>query len=211
MSHNLDLKALERRAFRSTFQDGLWDIWLGLVFLMFAIGPLLEGAGVSEKATMVLWIGVDVIAFLILWMGKKYVTTPRLGLVRFGLQRRTRLKKFRLALLVSGLAVLLATLAINSGEKPSQAVVLGAFAAIIIIVFGLMAYFMDFDRLYLYAVALALSLPVGEVLQEHAGLPDAGYTYFVTAGLIIMVGIAHLARFLRDYPLPVQETQNGTP
>jgi hypothetical protein len=62
-----------------------------------------------------------------------------------------------------------------------------------------------------YAVLFALSLPVGEVLREHAGLPDAAYTYFVTAGLVIVIGIAQLARFLRDYPLPAQEAQNGTP
>jgi hypothetical protein len=211
MSQRLDLKALERRAFRSTFQDGLWDIWLGLVFLMFAVSPLLEEAGVSRTTTMILWIGVDVVAFLILWLGKKYVTIPRLGLVRFGLQRQAKLRRLRLVLAVSGLVVLIATLALNAGEKPGEAVVLGAFAAIIIAVFGLMAYSMDFDRLYVYAVALALSLPVGEVLREHAGLPDAGYAYFVTAGLIIAIGIIHFTRFLRDYPLPAQEAQNGTP
>jgi hypothetical protein len=211
MSQHLDLKALERRAFRSTFQDGLWDIWLGLVFLMFAVSPLLEEAGVSRTTTMILWIGVDVVAFLILWLGKKYVTIPRLGLVRFGLQRQAKLRRLRLVLAVSGLVVLIATLALNAGEKPGEAVVLGAFAAIIIAVFGLMAYSMDFDRLYVYAVSLALSLPVGEVLREHAGLPDAGYAYFVTAGLIIAIGIIHFTRFLRDYPLPAQEAQNGTP
>jgi hypothetical protein len=161
MSHNLDLKTLERRAFRSTFQDGLWDIWLGLVFLMFAIGPLLEEAGVSYTATMIIWLGSNVVAFLFLWVGKKHITTPRLGLVRFGLQRKAKLKKTRLVLVISVLVGLLAWLAVSSGAKPGMAVVLGAFAANIIIVFGLMAYFMDFDRLYVCVCGAVCAVAAG--------------------------------------------------
>ena len=31
MSETLDLKAIERKAFRATHQDGLWDIYIGWV------------------------------------------------------------------------------------------------------------------------------------------------------------------------------------
>jgi len=36
MTDNLDLKELEKKAWRSTFQDGLWDIYFGL--LIFGMG-----------------------------------------------------------------------------------------------------------------------------------------------------------------------------
>ena len=35
MSTQLNLKEIERKAFRSTYQDGLWDIHLGLIFVRF--------------------------------------------------------------------------------------------------------------------------------------------------------------------------------
>ena len=39
MSQEVDLKEAERKVFRSTFQDGLVEIMLGSVVLMFAIAP----------------------------------------------------------------------------------------------------------------------------------------------------------------------------
>ena len=37
MSQEIDLKQIERKAFRSTYQDGLWDIYIGLVVIFMAL------------------------------------------------------------------------------------------------------------------------------------------------------------------------------
>ena len=42
MSQRISLKELEGNLFRSAFQDGLLDIFLGSVILMSAIAPLLS-------------------------------------------------------------------------------------------------------------------------------------------------------------------------
>ena len=51
MSETLDLKALEARAYRSFFADGLWDIFLGLTLLAFGVGAAVSRAGLEYLQT----------------------------------------------------------------------------------------------------------------------------------------------------------------
>ena len=48
MNTTESLKKLERRAYRSTFEDGVYDIQFGLLFLVFAWIAVLEALGVSR-------------------------------------------------------------------------------------------------------------------------------------------------------------------
>ena len=66
MSQEVDLKEAERKVFRSTFQDGLVEIMLGCIVLMFAIGPFLSpylGDFWSSAVFLPFWAGV----FCLLW------------------------------------------------------------------------------------------------------------------------------------------------
>ncbi|MFC1935998.1 hypothetical protein ACFLX9_04540, partial [Chloroflexota bacterium] len=42
MSQRISLKEAERRAFTKAFQDGLWDILIGCIVLLWAIAPFLS-------------------------------------------------------------------------------------------------------------------------------------------------------------------------
>ncbi len=210
MQTHYDLKEIERRAFRATFQDGLWDIYLGIVFTAFGIGPILRsGLGLSEDSTMIVHIGLLIIAMLILLAGKKLITRPRLGHVKFGQQRQRKLSKVRIVLalsVISGLIVF-AALAGDSLEMTGLSIV---FAANILLVLGAMAHFLDYDRLFVYAVLWAASFPVGLLLEKHTGLHDAPSVFVATGGLAIVVGSVLLVRFLRTYtPAPTEEPTNG--
>ena len=44
MSQKISLREAERKAFRSRYNDGLWDILLGCFFLMFVIAPYLSAS-----------------------------------------------------------------------------------------------------------------------------------------------------------------------
>jgi hypothetical protein len=203
MSQPLSLKEAERKAFKSTFQDGLWDIYLSLIFMGFAFGAFLDTLGVSEAGTMIIWMSYVLLAFLLMWIGKRFVTVLRIGLVKFGPTRKARLMKIRTVLLASVVLGLIVWIAFALGsDNLSAGLMLGIFALNILVVFGLMAYFMDFERLYIYAVLYALSKPVGELLAEYAGLPNPTYTFLVTGGASVIVGIVLFVRFLRDYPVP---------
>ena len=76
----LNLKQIEKKAYRSIYNDGLYDISWGLLLLGFGLSPLLKDVGFPKPFDLFL---MPLAALLILFLGKKYLTVPRLGIVRF--------------------------------------------------------------------------------------------------------------------------------
>ena len=93
MSRDINLKELERKAWRSVFQDGLWDIYLGLLLMALAIYALLSKTKLPEAQQMVIYIGLMAASMLVLWAGKRFITLPRMGRVKFGPRGKTRRRK----------------------------------------------------------------------------------------------------------------------
>jgi hypothetical protein len=90
MNNLFDLKRLEKKAFRATHQDGLWDIQMGGIVMSMAVLAYLETSDafpLLQFSIFLLGLGAS---FLIFWAGKKYVTIPRLGQVKFGPHRQRR-------------------------------------------------------------------------------------------------------------------------
>ncbi len=73
---NINLKEIERKAYRSTFQDGLWDIFLGLAFLNFPILALLSRA-MSENASMIGDLAFWLVAVVVFQLAKRHITVLR--------------------------------------------------------------------------------------------------------------------------------------
>ena len=48
MAEEIDLKELEKKVYRSTFQDGIWDIFVGMIFLAFSFIPITGQLGLPE-------------------------------------------------------------------------------------------------------------------------------------------------------------------
>ena len=211
MSENINLKELERKAFRSTFQDGLWDMFLGFLLLNMGGGTLLGGSEMSILSSMVvltLFAGLVLLGF---WAGKKCITTPRMGSVEFGAQRKSKLKKVRLVLFMSVLlGALMAVWGVGAivdgvpyviARVPLPAYV---WAAQCVVVFGLAAYFMDVTRFYLYGVLYALPFPLGIVLAENTSLSGSvsmALTFGLAGGTMVLAGLVLFFRFVRRYPV----------
>ena len=87
MSQTADLKTIEQDAFRATYQDGLYDICYGIFLLAWALVPILTDTGISIHLAALPFLAIPAIILLV---GKKYITAPRLGSARFGKQRLTR-------------------------------------------------------------------------------------------------------------------------
>ena len=83
MVKDINLKEIERKAFRSTFQDGLWDILLGLVFFIPAVNGLLVN---NDYILIPLYIA----SILLFVTAKKQITIPRIGLVKFSEKRKKK-------------------------------------------------------------------------------------------------------------------------
>jgi hypothetical protein len=221
MSQNVSLKALERKAWTSYFQDGLWDIFLGLLLVSSAVNTWLSDTGVPSSTRIPTYIGIMVVGGLVLWAGKRFITVPRLGRVKFGPKRKAKLNWLRVVLFLSVLviaALFLAGLGVKNNwlQRPEWGLIgrTSIASAIVtlnfLVVFSLMAYFMEFKRLYLYGVLFALQEVVGVGLRELADV-DIGFFIgsAVAAVIVLFIGMVVLVRFLRQYPLPAVEASDG--
>jgi hypothetical protein len=209
----MNLKKLERKAWRSVFQDGLWDIYLGLILLGMAIGALLSDVGIAtEKKSMLVYVGVLVLAMLALWAGKRFITLPRMGHARFSPQRQARRKKVKLILAISALVgVLLFVFTWTALRLDwSQGLSLRFIGPAVwimnsLVLFSLGAYFLDYERLVLIGVMYAVSVPFDLLLTKLTGLDLTFVAFGAPAAVILVIGLVILMRFLRNYPIPVKE------
>jgi hypothetical protein len=216
MSERINLKELERRAYRSFFKDGIWDICFGIILLALGVGGAIARLGITWGYIIpdlhVITLSLYVVSMAVLVVGKKYITVPRLGAVRFGPARRARLSVSVLILAGSALLGLVVFLVFARDSIPAgwlSARVLGLLAFMVncLVVFGLLAYFLDFRRLYGYAVLWALAFPASEVVTTHTALSPASaflLTVGAFAGVMLVTGIVLLIRFLRDYPIATE-------
>jgi len=214
MSHTIDLKELERKAYRSFFEDGIWDVYLGLMLLAMGGGPALLALGASLVWAAIVPLTVVLLGMLAFFGGKRYLTVPRLGAVQFGPARTLRRKKTSLVLacsVVVGIALLAlsATRSLPSLGLAGVPTVAIIFAANCVIVFSLGAYYLDFGRLYVYGLLYALAFPFAVVLAESWGAAAGFLTaYLLSAAPMLLVGVSLFIRFLRQYPIAAQPPPN---
>jgi len=202
-----DIKKMEKKAWMSTFQDGLWDIYFGLIIMGLGL-PWLGGFfGLPETVGMLVfvftWDGGAIIIFL---LGKKYITQPRMGFVKFGQIRKKR-NKFLALFLAMMVAFTVITLIFTIAGLfqvylPGFLVMLLIGLLFITLPFSLIAYFMQLKRLYLYAILGGLGFFISELLSPFFGAPYQDIIPFGGTGLVItIIGLTIFFRFLRKYSI----------
>jgi hypothetical protein len=216
MSTSLNLKEIERKAFRSTYQDGLWDMYFGLIVVGMAIF-IHRPAGGYGPLNILLMVLAFSLAYGLFRAGKKYITLPRMGQVRFGAVRKR--KKSTLALIMGAFVLLqvglvgLTTLGwlnpvmsarLNSflNEHGGSLPVVAALASLMVGTSMLViAYFSDFPRGYAIAILMALAVFLMIYLNQPVWPIMIGV-------LIILPGLVLFVRFLKAYPLQPEATPN---
>jgi hypothetical protein len=210
MSTQLDLKEIERKAFRSTYEDGLWDIYFGLIVICMSIFIYRPASGYSPTNIILALLAMSV-AYSLFWAAKKYITVPRMGQVRFGdirKKKKTTMTVF-LSFVVLVQLILLGLTTLGWLDPEVSARVNGflksrdlmdltvALIGSLIVVSGmtLTAYFSDFPRGYFIAAMMALAVFLMIYLNQPA--------YPILIGtLMIIPGTVLFFRFLKKYPLP---------
>jgi hypothetical protein len=205
MDTKMDLKEMERRAWTTYFQDGIWDMFLGLVLVNMGLGVILY-AQWSALPRISASLGVSVIGITLFWIGKRYITIPRLGVVKFGSKRRKNRKHLLLIVLFS--VVITFTILIFSMLSNSDILVgfsmpsvnyMGIFISILVgATMIAIAYFNDFLRGYYIAFLFAISI----LIRELFGIT---WIFLLNGAFIIIPGIVLFFRFLRKYPKHNQE------
>ena len=205
----LDLKSIEKKVYRSFFEDGFWDIFIGMLLLGFSLGWTRIIFDIMEPLyILIISIIWNTITFLIYYLGKKFITIPRIGIVKFGQKRKARQKKLKIFLLINvlfGCVVFILTffglleiLAIGGSLTP---LLIGLISYTF--PFTIIAYFLEFNRLYIYALMGGFSFFISVNIYSILGSPlDSIIGFGVPGGIIVAVGLIFLIKFLRKYPKP---------
>jgi hypothetical protein len=189
MSQSLDLKAMERKAWKSYYQDGMWDIFMGLMMIAMGV-DLLTQEGPAFYALM----GVTALSPFFI---KRFITMPRLGYVKFGPMRRTRNKLVMAVIAFSILIGIGGFVAYTIGAEPPSGVFPAIAVFVIFAVFALMAYLLEFPRLYGYAMAFSLSIGLAITIEDFVPM----VLFLTFGGIGLVIGLVMMARFVRRYPV----------
>ena len=158
------------------------------------------------------------IIYVLFWAGKKYITIPRMGQVKFGPIRKK--KSLTLAIILSVFVLLhagLVSLTMFGWLNPEMSVKINSFinslgaGPLVVALIGslilgtsmlVIVYFSDFTRGFYIAVLMALAV----FLMIYINQPI--YAILIGA-LIILPGVLHLIRFLKAYPLHEEQQPNA--
>jgi len=212
MEQQIDLQQLERKVWMSFFEDGLWDIYLGMLLMAMAVGALLSDTGAPESILIITYGCLVGAAFVFLLLGKRFITIPRLGFVHFGPEAKARKKKTSIIFAVSVLVGLIVFLMFVPTVKeslfkiiPVDIIFPAIWVANMLIVFSLAAYFLRYHRLYLIGVMFAICIPLDILLKELTNQDLTFIAFGFPALVILVMGGVVLGRFLRKYSKPTAE------
>ena len=208
MSERINLSELERKAWRSFFDDGLWDIYLGLLLMLMGVSAYMSSLELSDAMHMGIYIGLLILVMGGMWAAKRFITVPRLGRVKFGAERKKRRLKTSLVLFASVVLGFILFLVVGgvargdiSNELPWDVIIPGIWALNMLLVFGLMGYYLQFERLYYIGLLYAIVLPLDYLLEKAIGLRIVSILFLSSGLLIVLVGLVYMRRFLQNYPV----------
>ncbi len=198
MNDDVNLKEVERKIYSSYYNDGLWDIYGGLVLLGFGLDIV-----TGNMMALILCLALGVAVVLI----RQPVVVARLGSVKFSPQRRARTLKYKAAALILGSAFLMlgAALAawfsadampawLDAWVRHNFFIFMGGMLAAVTCV---AAYLSGARRYYGYALVIFIAFWLSSLLRSRdlEGIPIVA-----AAGLILACGAWVLFRFLSRNP-----------
>jgi len=213
------MKEAEKQIFRmATFDDGIWEIFLGLFFTLLStynitralLGPVINA--VYILSTLFLLVGV-------VWVAKHRITLPRVGFVKFGENTKRTIRTgsyitWALVIITFGFLILTAKNWITEPAWEGLPRWLTdfdvdlVFALVITAVFVWAGYTLGLPRFYLHGVLLGAGNFISTVLHVYQGV-DFQWPLAIGSVIIIAIGGTVLSKFLRAYPINPEEAVNA--
>jgi len=196
VSNELNLAGLEKRAWLRVFEDGVWDIEIGLLFVSLGATIATDWGALAPIAAAVL---TPACLGLKLW-----ITAPRIGHVRFAKRRVRRVEG--VTWLLAGLALLTSVLVVVAGRAAGSATpfwvdwVRHHFAAVLGAMWGgtlaLAGGILRVPRFCAYGLALLVAL----VVSDLTGAYSIGSALMIGGSPMALVGAVLLVLFVRRHP-----------
>jgi len=187
---SIDLKKIQRNIYLTFFQDGLWDLFLGLFLLGWGLAVWIDRTFLPGA--------VLISAYLAVWGIKKHLTYPRIGYPKLSKISRRRITT-RFAVLLSFMLLLGVLVTILWGMDTVPRWLADYFP---LLFNGMLAGIVCFascwarvNRFYIYAALIFLA----GVLRQWFGI-GWEYGFIVTGSIIVLIGLGFLISFLRRYP-----------
>ena len=189
MPREIDLKNIEKKAVLTYFQDGLWDIVLGVLLFAWGFGLLTDTAGF----TAIWFVG----AFWIVWVVKERIVYPRVGQVKVALERQTLFGLLLIGLITLGFGIV-TYLQLVSGVGSSffEKYFMLIFAAVIATIVAGIALLWRVSRWYLYSLLVIL----GGLVQQWMSF-SLPWSFMIPGLGILLGGTARLIYFLKNNPV----------
>lgn len=215
MSEITDLRQARQRTFQLiSFEDGFWDLLLGSMFMFLAIYPVTREL-LGPEWNLVFFLSILALLVVGQLVLRRFISTPRIGYAR---PRRS--PKSRLLLVFTAVMVLLtfglvmvtflspgpaATTNPPAGSSTERGYMVELIVVLVMGgIFSAVGYIFGITRAYFYGWMLGLG-NIASVYMSH----NAGWTFHIpqaiVAGIIIIIGVIHLIRFLQKYPLRREE------
>ena len=191
----MDLKKIERNALMTYFQDGWWDILLGIFLLGWGLGILTDTAGYTG-----LWF---VPAYWIIWSLKSKLTQPRIGYVKVSRERRTLSWLAITGVVTFFIALGAYFLTVSGGSTFLGDYFMFLFGTIIAFLAGAVAYWWLVKRWYAYTLLILVG--VSSYQWMEFSLP---FSFIIPGTIIIISGLVIIIKFLQKYPKIVEREVN---
>jgi len=197
----VNLERLENRNVRATFEDGLWDVFIGYVMLQMAILPLNHGPGWGDLWSAAIWLPVYALVYWGILRIKERIILPRMGRVRLRPSPGSRLGK---GPSLPGFLILL-NLAAGVGAfalKPGDWLFPASLAVFFAGAFLVAGFLLGIRRLAFYGLAASAAVLIGEWLHRSYGISHRGLPLAlgVFGALVILGGVARLVWFVKTHP-----------
>ncbi|UCD08475.1 MAG: hypothetical protein JSU79_08960 [Dehalococcoidales bacterium] len=196
MQENFDLNQVKKKVYLSYFQDGLWDILLGLYLI---------GWGLSIWQNLVavmggMWV---VVYFAVLGI-KRAVVYPRSGYIKLNEARKQQMRMVILGvvLFLMGFAVF-GIFAFTTRPAWLDEYFMFLLISMMAVVIAILGYWWRVTRWYIYGVIVF----AGAAAQQWLNMPRE-LAFFIPGGTIALYGTGLFIRFLRRYPKPSREEQD---
>jgi hypothetical protein len=214
MNTLLNLDNTEKKTFRTTFEDGIMDLQLGLLLLPAILIDVLNLKDDSQALfRIILMVGIYGTIIVGAIIAKRKITAPRIGQIKPGGKRKRKVRWLRtVTIMVFLITVGLVSLTIFAGQFAVQMIagfplVMWIMGASICIFFAAMSIFLDVPRFLVYALPYAFAYELDVVyFSKLFGFPILTIIAMIS---ITIVGLIMLFRFIQRYPVVSVEQSNG--
>ena len=204
MEESINLKELEKQAYTSIFQDGLLDIFIGLIVIGWITNSL--GNFFDTFVVISILFSYYIVAGIIIILLKRLFSVPRMGRAKFGPTRKLNVKRLIIFSIINTSILVILLLLPYIGLFQGVRVEGYSFALIISTLFiwlplSILAFFIKFNRLYIYAIIGGFAFFISEILREYIPYFLSSCIIFgVSGGIIFSIGLRIFLKFLKKYP-----------